>query len=66
MGWDWYTCPMYDGCPYTREHQPLMQREEASFCGGLMTILVGSSLHRRACQLQFVMIPPKSLHPTYP
>ena len=50
MGWDWYTCPMYDGCPYTRECQPLMQREEAGFGGGLMTICVGSSLHRRACQ----------------
>ena len=22
-GLDWYTCPMYDGCPYIREHQPL-------------------------------------------
>ena len=51
MGWDWYTCPMYDGCPYTRECQPLMQQEEASFGGGLMTIHVGSSLCRRAHQL---------------
>ena len=24
-GAGWYTCPMYDGCPYTREHQSLMQ-----------------------------------------
>ena len=24
MQWDWYICPMYDGCPYTREHQSLM------------------------------------------
>ena len=23
--WGWYTCPMYDGCPYTRECQSLMQ-----------------------------------------
>ena len=66
MGWDWYTCPMYDGCPYTREHQPLMRREEASFGGGLVTVCVGSSLHRRAHQLRFVVTPPKSLHPTYP
>ena len=50
MRWDWYTCPMYDGCPYTREHLPLMQQEEASFSGGLVTIHVGSSLHRRAHQ----------------
>ena len=66
MGWDWYTCPVYDGCPYTRECQPLMQREEASFGGGLMTIHVGSSLCRRACQLQFAMTLPKSLYPTDP
>ena len=57
---------MYDGCPYTREHQPLTQREEADFGGGLMTVHVGSSLHRREHQLRFVMTPPKSLHPTYP
>ena len=50
MGWDWYTCPMYDSCPYTREQQPLMRREEAGFGGGLMTVHVGSSLHRRAHQ----------------
>ena len=50
-GWDWYTCPVYDGCPYTRECQPLMQREEASFDGGLMTVCVGSSLCRRTHQL---------------
>ena len=66
MGWDWYTCPVYDSCPYTREHQPLTQQEEASFGGGLVTIRVGLSLHRRAHQPQFVMTPPKSLHPTYP
>ena len=51
MGWGWYTCPMYDSCPYTREHQSLVQQEEASFGGGLMTIHVGSSLHRRIHQL---------------
>ena len=66
MGWDWYTCPMYDGCPYTRECQTLMQQEEASFGGGLVTVHVGSSLCRRAHQQRFVMTPPKSLHPTYP
>ena len=43
-----------------------MRREEASFGGGLVTIRVGSSLRRRACQLQFVMTPPKSLHPIDP
>ena len=51
MGWGWYTCPMYDGCPYTREHQPLTQQEEAGFDGGLMTIHVGLSLHKRGHQL---------------
>ena len=66
MGWDWYTWPVYDSCPYTRECQPLMQREEAGFGGGLVTIHVGLSLHRRAHQPRFVMPPPKSLHPTYP
>ena len=66
MGWGWYTCPMYDGCPYTRECQPLMWQEEASFCGGLMTIHVGSSLCRRVHQPWFVVPPPKSLLPTYP
>ena len=53
MGWDWYTCPVYDGCQYTREHQPLMQQEEASFGGGLVTIHAGLSLRRRAHQLRF-------------
>ena len=51
---------MYDSCPYTREHQPLMQQEEAGFGGGLMTIHVGSSLCRRAHQLQFA-IPPSQV-----
>ena len=64
MEWDWYTCPMYDSCPYTRECQPLMQKEEAGFSGGLVTVCVDSSLHRRACQPQSGMTPPKSLHPT--
>ena len=31
-----------------------------------MTIRVGSSLHRRACQPWFAVTPPKSLHPTNP
>ena len=66
MGWDWYTCPMYDSCPYTREFQPLMQQEEAGFSGGLMTVHVGSSLRKRGHQLQFDAPPPKSLLPTYP
>ena len=66
MGWDWYTCPRYDGCPYIRECQPLMQLEEAGFDGGLVTICVGLSLRKRAHQLQFGVIPPKSLHPINP
>ena len=40
--------------------------EEASFGGGLMTIHVGSSLHRRVHQPWFVIPPSKSLLPTYP
>ena len=66
MGWDWYTCAMYDGCPYTREHQPLTQQEEASFGGGLMTFCVGLSLHKRGHLLQSDASPPKSPLPTYP
>ena len=49
MGWGWYTCPMYDSCPYTGEHQFLMQ-QEVSFSGGLMTVHIGSSLHKRGHQ----------------
>ena len=52
--------------PIHKEHQPLMQWEEAGFGGGLVTIHVGLSIHRRAHQLWFAMTPPKSLHPTYP
>ena len=66
MGWGWYTCPVYDSWPYTREHQPLTQQEEASFGGGLITIHVGLSLCRRVHQLRFVVPSPKSLLPTYP
>ena len=47
MGWGWYIYPVYDGCPYTRGHQPLTQQEEVSFGGGLMTFCVGSSLCKR-------------------
>ena len=65
MGWDWYTCPMYDSCPYTRECQYLMQWE-VSFGGELVTIHVGSSLRKRGCQPQFDTPPPKYLLPTYP
>ena len=65
MGWGWYTCPMYDGCPYTREHQSLMQ-QEVNFSGRLMTFCVGLSLHMRGHQLQFDAPPLKSLLPTYP
>ena len=28
---------VHDGCPYTREHQSLMQWEEVGFSGGLVT-----------------------------
>ena len=65
MVWDWYTCPMYDSCPYTRECQSLMQQEEASFGGGIMTVHVSSSLCRGR-QPQFGTPPPKSLLATYP
>ena len=66
MGWDWYTCPMCDGCSYTREHQPLTQQEEGGFGGGLVTFCVGSSLCKRGCRSQSDAPPPKSLLPTYP
>ena len=66
MGWGWYTCPVYDGCPYTREHQSLTQQEEVSFSGGLVAIHIASSLCKRGHQLQFDIPPPKSLLPTYP
>ena len=66
MGWGWYTCPVYDSCPYTSEHQSLMQQEEASFGGGLMTICIGLSLCKRGHQPQFDAPPPKSLLPTHP
>ena len=66
MGWGWYTCLMYDGCPYIRVCQSLTLQEEVSFGGGLMTVCVGSSLCKRECQLRFEAPPPKSLHPTYP
>ena len=65
MGWGWYTCPMYDSCPYTRECQSLTW-QEVGFGGGLMTFRVGSSLHKRGCLLWFDTQPPKSLLPTYP
>ena len=43
-----------------------MQWKEVSFGGGLMTVHIGLSLHKRGCQLQFDAPPPKSLLPTYP
>ena len=52
--------PIHKGMP------TLMQQKEAGFGGGLVTIHVASSLHRRAHQPRFVITPPKSLHPTYP
>ena len=66
MGWDWYTCPMHDGYPCTRECQSLMQQEEVSFSGGCMTFCAGSSLHKRGHQLQSDAPPPKSPLLTYP
>ena len=48
MRWGWYTCPMYDSCPYTRECQPLMQWEVSfGLSGACMTFHVGSSLCKR-------------------
>ena len=38
---------------------------EEGFSGGLMTICVGLSLHKRGCQPWFDAPPPKSLLPTY-
>ena len=64
-GWGWYTCPMYDSWPYTREHQSLMQ-QEVSLGQGLMTFHIGSSLGKGGHQPQFDAPPPKSLLPTYP
>ena len=57
---------LYDGCLYTREHQPLTRQEEAGFGGGPVTICVGLSLHRRGHQPWFGLPPHKSLLPTYP
>ena len=65
-GWDWYTCPVYDGCPYTRECQPLMWWEEVSFSGGCMTFHVGSSFCKRGHLLWSDAPPPKYPLPTYP
>ena len=42
-----------------------MQRE-VSIGGGLVTICIGSSLHKRGHQLQFDAPPPKSLLLIYP
>ena len=64
MGWDWYTCLMYDGCPYTRECQSLMQREEVCLGGGLVIFRIDLSLHKRGHLLEFDAPPPKSLFPT--
>ena len=66
MGWGWYTCSMYDGCPYTRECQPLMWWEEVSFGGALVTFHVGLPLHKRGCPSWSDAPPPRSLLPTYP
>ena len=49
MGWGWYTCPMNDSCPYTRECQPLMQQEEVGFSEGRVTFHVGLLFHKRGC-----------------
>ena len=66
MGWGWYTCPMHDRCLYTRECQPLMQREEVDFSGGCVTFHVGSSLHKWVHLLQSDVPPPMYPLPTYP
>ena len=51
---------------HTQGNTNLMQWEEVSFSGGLVTIHIGSSLHKRGHQLRFDSPPPKSLLPTYP
>ena len=66
MGWGWYICPVYDRHLYTRQCQPLMWWEEASFSGGYMTVLIGPSLHRRGCLLQSDTPPHMPHLPTYP
>ena len=60
------TCPVHDGCPYTRECQLLMQWEEVSFSGGHVTFHVGLLLHKRGHLLWSDTPPPKSPLPTYP
>ena len=66
MGWGWYTCPMHDGCLYTRECQPLMQQEETGFGVGHMAFHAGSSLCQRGHQSQRDAPPPRYPLPTYP
>ena len=65
-GGGWYTCPMYDGCPYTREHQLLMQQEEAGFGGGLMTVHVGLLFVRGYISHDLSYHFPSLFLPTYP
>ena len=52
--------PIHKGIPTS----DAMRRSQ--FCGGLMTVCVGSSLHMRGHQPRFGVPPPKSLLPTYP
>ena len=66
MRWGWYTCPVYDSCPYTWKCQPQMWWEEVCFGGGLMTFYAGSQLLKRGHLLWSDAPPPRSLLPTYP
>ena len=52
--------------PIHMEPQSLTQWGEVSFSGGLVTVHIGLSLHKRGHQLWFDAPPPKSLLPTYP
>ena len=64
MEWGWYTCPVYDSCPYTREFQSLMQQEEVGFGGGLVTFvllhhfLIGDVSHDLMHHLPSLFFPP--------
>ena len=56
MGWGWYTCPMHDGCLYTRECQPLMHDEKKLVSvEDAVTFHSGLSLHKRGHLLHDLM-----------
>ena len=56
MGWGWYTCPVYDSCPYTRECQSLTQQEEVRFQWRTHDLPCWfMSLYKRGCLLHDLM-----------